>query len=84
MPSTNGEVPTEVGTSFCLTANRGFQALEECGCGPKRTFQGCPLFLSSSSILSTFLVQKQLIPSRLGFTPQESDRMQPAAEYGRR
>src|SRR4029077_19278467 len=26
MPSTNGEVPTEVGTSFCLIANRGLHA----------------------------------------------------------
>jgi len=31
-----------------------------------------------------FPVQKQPVSSRLGFTPQESDRMQPAAEYGRR
>jgi hypothetical protein len=39
---------------------------------------------SSRSIFSIFLVQMQPIRSRLGFTPQESDRMQPAAEYGRR
>jgi hypothetical protein len=56
--------------------------LEECNCDPLRTFKVVRYSFRPAQFSQIFLVKA--FSSTLGFTPQENDRMQPAAEYGRR